>query len=133
MWICQYCDVENQGNYCKNCGSSKPVKVYVGRSSLNMGDDANCPNMFCFYLSNDPADVVDAMYGHGLPIYTSGKGYPGKRATSCCDEDGIQVWSKSSDEILFEIKESEDPHHPVFDFTEGWYERIKMHPYIYCE
>ena len=98
-----------------------------------MGDDANHPNMFCFYLSDDPALVVDAMYGHGLPSYTSWKGYPGRRAPSSCDEDGIQVPGRSSEELLFEINESADPHHPAFAFAEGWHEKLKDHPYVYCE
>ena len=132
-WICNCCGKENRHNFCENCGEARPVKVYVGRHSLNIGDDANCPNMFNFYLPNDPADVVDAMYGQGLPIHTSWTGYLGKTAPSSCDEDGIQVWCKNSDEILFVINESQNPHHPSFTFTEGWYERIKAHPYIFCE
>ncbi|MCF0112061.1 MAG: hypothetical protein HUJ58_09190 [Erysipelotrichaceae bacterium] len=111
----------------------RPVKVYVGRRSMSMGDDITCPNMFCFYLSDDPAEVIDRMYGHGLPIYTSWKGYPGRRSSSSCDEDGIQVAGKISDDILFEILESKDPHNPTYTFSENWYRKIKAHPYIYCE
>ena len=131
-WICIRCSAENQFNFCTNCGAAKPIKVYVGRRSLSMGDDANSPNMFSFYLSNKPEEVIDGMYGHGLPTYTSWEAHLGRRDYSSSEEDGVLVGGTISEEIIFKIFESEDPHKPKYEFTEGWYEKIKEHPYIYC-
>ena len=110
-----------------------PIKVYVGRKSMSMGDDVNAPNMFTFRLTDDPDDVVDRMFSRGLPSYTSWTGYLGKPGHSSSDEDGVQVTKRSSDEVLFEIHEGKNGGKPTYEFTKGWYQKIVAHPYIYCE
>ncbi len=133
MWEFPKCSKENNDDYQTRCESPKPVKVYVGRRSLYMGDDCNAPNMFSFFL-NDNIDEVKYGICKGLPcsLWTV---YAGSYSENDkYGEDGVIVCYKANEFPLFRVEYGSYGNNPIFQVLNNeWYSIIKKHPYLYCE
>ena len=107
-------------------------KIYIGRRSLCMGDDCKAPNMFSVTLSENSEDVLSGIC-KGLPSGSSWVCYLGKPDKSRSEEDGIVVCYSISEEVLIKINNNNRSGKPEIEVAENWFERMKAHPYIYCD
>lgn len=110
------------------------TKVYMGRSSMCMGDDVNAPNPDTFILPDTLAEFVNIVHDK-LP-FGRWDCYLGKYIkTDSPDsglEDGILVWKIKSGERAPIVSRCYDENGKVIiKHDDNWHEEIVNYPYLY--
>ena len=110
------------------------IKVYMGRSSMCMGDDVNAPNPDTFILPDTLAEFVNIVYDK-LP-FGRWDCYLGKYIKTDSPgsglEDGILVWKIKSGERAPIVARCYDENGKVLiKYDDNWHEEIANYPYLY--
>lgn len=112
------------------------VKVYVGRRSMCAGDDMNVPNMATLYLTDNLDEFIVRM--NKILPFSEWQCYLGYCEKSSTDEDGIMVSQKMGQQLLISVSydnsiTTHTNEQLIVKYDNTWYERIKKHPYLFCE